>query len=113
MTAALAASTARRRGTAANVVRIRPLAYSEVIRSTPSAPKASWASPRPLKLSPTGSKAALALALMVAQWVASAWVTRYPTPTAAAAAVGVGYLVTHGRGGGEGQGQAGGADGPE
>ena len=44
------------------------------------------ASPRPLKLSPTGSKADLALALMVAQWVASAWVTRYPTPAAAAAA---------------------------
>jgi len=34
VTAALAASTARRRGTAANVVRISPLPYSEVNTST-------------------------------------------------------------------------------
>ena len=54
-TAALAASTARRRGTAANVVRIRPVVYSELIASTPIAPNASSASPQPEKLLRTGS----------------------------------------------------------
>ena len=43
MTAALAASTARRRGTAANVVRIRPVLYSVLKASTPSTPTASTA----------------------------------------------------------------------
>ena len=62
------------------------MVYSELIASTPSAPNASWASPRPVKASSTGSKEALACAVMVAHWVAWERVTRYPTPTAATAA---------------------------
>lgn len=41
-TAALAASTLRRRGTAVNVVRIMPVAYSPVIATTESATTAIW-----------------------------------------------------------------------
>lgn len=85
-TVALAARTARRRGLATKVVRISPVAYSELITSTPRVPKASCARPSPLKLSDTGSKVALAWAVMVAQWVTSEWVTRYPAATAATAA---------------------------
>src|SRR5579859_1518961 len=43
MTAALAASTVRRRGAAANVVRIRPVLYSVLNASTPSTPTARTA----------------------------------------------------------------------
>jgi hypothetical protein len=43
MTAALAASTARRLGTAAKVMRIRPVLYSVLKASTPSTPTASTA----------------------------------------------------------------------
>src|ERR1017187_11035057 len=56
VTVALAASTARRRGTAANVVRIMPVACSEVIASAPKTPKASWTTSNPARLIWTGSK---------------------------------------------------------
>jgi hypothetical protein len=68
-TAALAASTARRRGRAAKVVRISPVVCSELIASTPSTPKASWAIARPAKLNDTGSQFAFPWELMAAQLV--------------------------------------------
>src|SRR5215472_3139830 len=56
VTAALAASTARRRGTAANVVRISPLAYSEVNTSTLKTVTGSTVySAKPRKLPASGS----------------------------------------------------------
>ena len=58
MTAALAASTARRRGTAANVVRIRPVLYSLLKASTPSTPTARTAYSRLMKPGSSGSTAA-------------------------------------------------------
>jgi hypothetical protein len=48
--AALAARTARRRGTAVNVVRISPVECSAVNASTPSTATASCAVGKPLKL---------------------------------------------------------------
>ena len=57
MTAALAASTARRRGTAANVVRIRPVLYSVLKASTPSTPTASTAYSRLSRPGSSGSAA--------------------------------------------------------
>jgi len=57
-TAALAHSTGSRRGTAAKVARIIPVAYSPVISSTPSTPIASWARNTPARLTPVGSNPA-------------------------------------------------------
>src|SRR5215469_11248787 len=56
VTAALAASTARRRGTAVNVVRISPLPYSEVNTSTLKTVSGSTVySAKPRKLLASGS----------------------------------------------------------
>src|SRR6266545_5253415 len=53
--AALAASTARRRGTAAKVVRISPVACSELNARAPSTPTASTAYSKLMKLGMSGS----------------------------------------------------------
>ena len=53
--AALAARTAQRRGTATNVARISPVAFSAVKASTPRTAMASWAAGNPLKLSVSAS----------------------------------------------------------
>ena len=66
-TAALAASSSGRRGTAASVARIIPEENSVVIASTPRTPRASWPSASPVKLSLVGSKAARSSADIVAQ----------------------------------------------
>jgi hypothetical protein len=60
--AALPHKTGSRRGTAASVVRIRPVAYSLVISITPSTPVASCASSTPDRLTDTGSNEAVAAA---------------------------------------------------
>ena len=60
--AALPHRTGRRRGTAASVVRISPVAYSLVISSTPSTPTAICASCTPDRLIAAGSKLATAAA---------------------------------------------------
>ena len=57
ITAAFAARTARLAGTAANVILIRPLEYSPVIASTPSAAKINWAIMNPMNESASGSTA--------------------------------------------------------
>jgi hypothetical protein len=49
-----------RRGTAASVVRISPVAYSLVISSTPSTPAATCASSTPARLTDVGSNVAAA-----------------------------------------------------
>ena len=58
-TAALPHSVGSRRGTAASVVRIRPVAYSLVISSTPSTPAAICASCTPARLTEVGSNEAV------------------------------------------------------
>ena len=68
-TAALAASTVGRRGTAANVALIMPEENSVVIASAPRTPRTSWPRASPVKLSLTGSKEARSAADIVAQWV--------------------------------------------
>ena len=55
-TNALAASMARRWGTAENVARIMPVVYSELIVIAPSVPTMSWAMYTPLKLTFVASK---------------------------------------------------------
>ena len=59
---ALPHRTGRRRGTAARVVRISPVAYSLVTSSTPSTPTAICASCTPDRLTAAGSKDAIAAA---------------------------------------------------
>ena len=58
-TAALAARTVSRCGTAANVARIMPLAYSLVMTRTPSTAMASWARIPPVRLKEAGLKPTL------------------------------------------------------
>jgi hypothetical protein len=82
-TAALAASTIGRRGTAAKVARIMPEENSVVIASTPRTPRTSWPSASPVKPSLTGSKVARSAADIAAQWV---WLsTRTDSPIMPAA----------------------------
>src|SRR4051794_28437115 len=59
---ALPHKTGSRRGTAASVVRIRPVAYSLVTSSTPRVPAAICASSTPDRLTDTGSNEAIAAA---------------------------------------------------
>ncbi len=54
--------TGKRRGTAAKLTRISPLAYSLVISSTPSTPAAICASCTPARLTAAGSNALTAVA---------------------------------------------------
>ena len=61
-TAALPHKAGSRRGTAASVVRISPVAYSLVISSTPSTPTAICASCTPARLTETGSNEEIAAA---------------------------------------------------
>ncbi|HET6813639.1 MAG TPA: hypothetical protein VFJ69_06485 [Actinomycetota bacterium] len=57
-TMALPHSTGSRRGTATMLVRIMPVAYSLVTRSTPRTPTAIWASWTPARPMAVGSKLA-------------------------------------------------------
>ena len=66
-TAALAASSSGRRGTAANVARIIPEENSVVITSAPKTPSASWPIASPAKLLLVGSKEARFAGDIVAQ----------------------------------------------
>ena len=59
-TIALPHSTGSRRGTAARLTRIVPVAYSPVTSSTPRTPMASCASWTPVRLTAVGSNAATA-----------------------------------------------------
>jgi hypothetical protein len=54
-TVAFAARNRPRRGTAARLVWIEPVEYSDVMARTPSTPMASWARARPLRLTEVGS----------------------------------------------------------
>ena len=85
--AALAARTARRRGTATNVVAISPVNCSAVKASTPRTARASCATGKPLKLSVSASGSG---GLPAGGWAATVVVTYAPRalrPTARTAAM--------------------------
>jgi hypothetical protein len=65
-TVALAPRNLPRRGTAARLLLIAPLEYSEVISKIPSTPIASWAMAKPERLIPAGSQVSLLLSELLA-----------------------------------------------
>src|SRR5690348_9300671 len=80
-TAALAASTARRRGAAANVTRISPVLYSEVKASTPSTATAITAYSRLMTAGSSGSDGGAVFAAPVFGALAKAKATMALTAT--------------------------------
>src|SRR3954452_17724409 len=78
-TPALAASTGNRRGTAAKVALIIPVAYSPVTASTPSTPTVSSARLTPMRSWLTGLKSARSPAFMLYQWALLTYDTSRPT----------------------------------
>jgi hypothetical protein len=71
-TASFAHRTGRRRGTAASVARIIPVAYSPLIAITPATPIASWAKCRPASVTSSTVSSARRSAPIVAQLSTSA-----------------------------------------
>ena len=65
-TTALAPRNLPRRGTAARLLPIAPVEYSEVISKTPSTPIASWAMAKPEPLIEVGSQVSLSLSELLA-----------------------------------------------
>jgi hypothetical protein len=65
-TTALAARSLPRRGTAARLLPIAPVEYSEVISKIPSSPIASWAMTKPDSLIEVGSHVSLLLSALLA-----------------------------------------------
>src|SRR4051812_48430901 len=78
--ATLAARTVTRRGVAPRVARICPVAYSEVIISTPRTPTAICARNSPLRLKDVGSKRRRWAGVSVSQLFTWETPTRMPKP---------------------------------